>query len=625
MCGIAGFVQPQPGVALEDIEAQLACLVHRGPDAAGQVAGRRGVVGQTRLAIIDLVSGDPPIANEDGRIGVALNGEIYNFRELRAELERDGHTFATSGDTEVIAHLAEDRSPVELARKLDGMFAFAVWDDRRERLVVGRDRMGKKPIYYWADQGRLVFGSEIKAVLAHPAVPRRLEPSAIPAYLTFGYVPTPRTFFEGISSIPPAHVLVCEPGGEPRLEQYWELPVPGVDGVSSADVSLDEAAEHVRALLGAAVERRLVADVPLGAFLSGGIDSSAVVGLMAGLMERPVKTFTIGFDDRDGFDERSYADLVARRFGTEHTPFEVSPDAVDLVERLVWHYDQPFGDSSAVPTFVLSELTRGHVTVALAGDGGDELFAGYERFAAGVAADHYRRMPRLARRAAPELLGALPSRAAGGRVGSLQRFAGQAERGLPDAFRSWISFVEEPRRGELVLEDDDWGLADYQTIWDASSGARPLDRLLDLNMRTYLLDDLLPKVDRMSMAHALEVRAPFLDTALVEFALSLPPSAKARGLSLKRVLKKAMEGLLPSEIIDRRKWGFGVPLDRWFRTDLQAFVDSTLGSKDARVRGHLAPDQIDGLLAEHRSGARDHGHALWTLLTLELFLRREGW
>jgi asparagine synthase (glutamine-hydrolysing) len=295
------------------------------------------------------------------------------------------------------------------------------------------------------------------------------------------------------------------------------------------------------------------------------------------------------------------------------------------VERLVWHYDQPFGDSSAVPTFILSELTRGHVTVALAGDGGDELFAGYERFAAGVAANHYRRMPSLARRLAPELLGALPSRAAGGRVGSLQRFAGQAERGLPDAFRSWISFVEEPRRGELVLEDDDWGLVDYQSIWDASSGARPLDRLLDLNMRTYLLDDLLPKVDRMSMAHALEVRAPFLDTALVEYALRLPPSAKARGLSLKRVLKKAMEGLLPDEIVGRRKRGFGVPLDRWFRSDLQSFVKSALGSKGARVRDHLATDHIDGLLAEHAAGTRDHGHALWTLLTLELFLRREGW
>src|SRR4051794_33433170 len=390
MCGIAGFVQPEPGVALADIEAQLGCLSHRGPDAAGQVGGGRGVVGQTRLAIINLVTGDPPIANEDGTVGVALNGEIYNFRRLRAELEREGHVFASSGDTEVIAHLAEGSSPVELARKLDGMFAFAVWDERRERLVVGRDRMGKKPIYYWAAGGRLVFGSEIKSVLAHPAVPRRLDPSAIPAYLTFGYVPTPRTFFQGIRSIPPAHVLVCEPGGEPRLERYWEPPLPGVDGVSAADVSLDEAAEEVRSLLADAVERRLVSDVPLGAFLSGGIDSSAVVGLMAGVMDRPVKTFTIGFDDHEGYDERSYAELASRRFATEHTAFEVRPDAVELVERLVWHYDQPFGDSSAVPTFVLSELTRGHVTVALAGDGGDELFAGYERFAAGGGARRHR-------------------------------------------------------------------------------------------------------------------------------------------------------------------------------------------------------------------------------------------
>jgi asparagine synthase (glutamine-hydrolysing) len=461
MCGISGIVSPGSGDVTRVVEAQIALLEHRGPDAHGAFAFRHGAIAQNRLAIIDLVTGDPPITNEDGSVAVVLNGEIYNYRELREELRGEGHEFGSQGDTEVIAHLAEQLAPTELARRLDGMFAFAVWDERRQRLVVGRDRVGKKPLYYWAGGGRLVFGSELKALFADPSVPHGLDPDAIPAYLTFGYVPTPRTFFEGVVSLPPGHVLTFEPGGAPLVERYWSPPVASVDGTQTADMSLDEAAAEVRRLLEAAVGRRLISDGPLGAFLSGGIDSSAVVGVMAAQMSTPVKTFTIGFEDQQGFDERPYARLIAERHATEHHEFVVQPHAVDLVERLVWHHDQPFGDSSAVPTFLLSEMTRGHVTVALSGDGGDEGFAGYERFAAGVVAGRLQRLPRPLRSALLAGTAALAGIAPGGRGASVKRFAAVAERGLPDAYRTWISYIQDGERAALLDGGaSDWALRD---------------------------------------------------------------------------------------------------------------------------------------------------------------------
>lgn len=624
MCGISGFVGAFNGsVAVAD--EQLRRLDHRGPDARGRFERGGAVIAQNRLAIIDLATGDPPISNEDDAIGVVLNGEIYNFRALHDELRRDGHAFRSRGDTEVIAHLAEDLEPVELARRLDGMFAFAVWDARRERLILGRDRVGKKPLYYHHAGDTFVFASEIKGVLAHPAVPRELEPRAIPSYLTFGYVPTPHTFFSGVLSVPPGHVLVLGRGKPPELLAYWTPPLPNVDGVEVLDVSPDEARSRIRTGLERAVERRLIADVPLGAFLSGGIDSSAVVAIMARQTGRPVETFTIGFDDREGFDERPYAREVARVYGTAHHEEVVRPNAVDLVERLVWHHDQPFGDSSAVPTFLLSEITRRGVTVALSGDGGDELFGGYERFAAALALRRYGKLPSRAQEALHRGVMMLPRETMGGRVGRVQRFAESAPQGMPDAYRSWLSFVQEPLRGQLLAEPDHWALDDYRGIWESSAGAEPLDRLLNLNLRTYLVDDLLVKVDRMSMAHGLEVRSPFLDTELVDLALRLAPSTKVRGLSLKRVLRSAVADLLPSEILQRGKRGFGVPLDRWFREDLRSYVHSTLGASDARVKHHLAAGPIDAMLAAHAGGRSDHGQTLWMLLTLELFLRREGW
>jgi asparagine synthase (glutamine-hydrolysing) len=623
MCGIAGRVAVG-GRELAPVEAQLSALRHRGPDSTGWFSRGSAAIGQARLAIIDLVTGDPPITNEDGSIGVALNGEIYNFPALRTQLEAEGHRFHTSCDTEVIAHLAEQRKPADIARALDGMFAAAIWDDRRQRLVLIRDRVGKKPLYYWTDGQTIVFGSEIKALLACPDVPRQLNHRAIPAYLTFGYVPTPETFFKDIVSLPPGHVLTFDRAGEVTIDEYWSVPCPGID-TAHLDLGVEEVAVELRSLLRRAVERRLMADVPLGAFLSGGIDSSAIVGLMSELMEQPVRTFTMGFEGDPQFDERDHARRVAHRFRSHHEEFVVRPAAVELVERLVWHHDQPFGDSSAIPTYLLSELTKQEVTVALAGDGGDELFAGYERFAAALLVRGYQRVPAAARDVVSSGLARVPAEGLGGRVGSAQRFIDRGDMGLPDAYLSWLSYADGATRQRLLGRDDLWATSDYAAKWEETDGARYLDRLLNLNFRTYLLDDLLVKVDRMSMAHGLEVRCPFLDRDLIEFAMRIPPNMKVRGPRLKYVLKRAIGDLIPVDLVNRRKRGFGVPLARWFRTDLVPFVDATLGASDARVKEHLHSDALNDVIQTHRAGGRDLSHLLWALLTLEVFLRREGW
>jgi asparagine synthase (glutamine-hydrolysing) len=625
MCGIAGVADWTASDHAPSVERQLDQLGHRGPDSRG-VHARPGVAtGQTRLAVIDLLTGDPPITDETGTVAVALNGEIYNYKKLAEQLRESGHRLATRVDTEVIAHLAEDLAPTELARQLEGMFAFSVWNDRHKRLILCRDRLGKKPLYYWTDGARVVFGSEIKAVLANPMVSSELDADAIPAYLTFGYVPTPNTFFKGVRSVPPGHVLTFDSGRRMHLQRYWEPSVPRPGGPAPLDLSPAEASVETLSRLTAAVERRLIADVPLGAFLSGGVDSSAVVAIMASLGHDPVSTFTIGFEDEEGFDERPYAKIVAERFGTEHFEFVVKPDAVDLVERLVWHHDQPFADSSAVPTFLLSELTRKHVTVALSGDGGDEVFAGYERFAAAMLLPRFQRLPRGLRQLLHTAVRRTPRRLLGGMDRGVRRFLDQSEVPIVDAYREWVGVVPAEWRSSLLPDGSDWAADAFGRIWAATDGAEPLSRLLDLNIRTYLLDDLLPKVDRMSMAHGLEVRSPFLDPDLVEFGLGLRSSVQLRGMAGKRVLKRAVTQLLPDEILGRRKKGFGVPLDRWFRTELRAYLESMIGASTARVRSHVDGEALDSMLAEHKAGVGNHRDSLWALLTLEVFLRAKGW
>ncbi len=628
MCGIAGYVQPDPisGDDARQVLRQLQLLQHRGPDSEGMVLKGRAALGQARLAVIDLVTGDPPITNEDGSIAVAFNGEIYNFRTLRDRLKRNGHSLATDGDTEVIVHLAEELSPVQLARELDGMFAFALWDDRKRQLVLARDRFGKKPLFWWRRNKTLVFASEIKAVLAHQAVPRELNEQALVPYLTFGYVPTPDTFFAGVNSLAPGHVLVMSDGGEPEVSEYWRPPLPPRRSRLNRGPTLDEAIGETRRRVRDAVERRLISDVPLGAFLSGGIDSSVIVAAMAERSTGPIKTFSVGFEDTEGFDERVHARLVAKRFGTEHVEFVVRPDAAELVEKLVWHHDQPFGDSSAIPTYLLCERTREHVTVALSGDGGDELFAGYERFAAGLIFANYLRLPERGRHKLSEMAGRLPPASSKSRVDSVRRLLSNAGPDLLQTYAEWIAPVPAPLRSVLVGTDQSGadGLRSYRDVWTQSEGAPLLARLLDLNARTYLLDDLLVKADRMSMAHGLEVRSPLLDHQLAEYVFRLPGHLKIRGPRLKYLLKRAFADVLPPSTLGRRKQGFGVPLDRWFRTDLRAFAHAKLGP-DARVRHMLSSAAIDEMLVSHDSGRRNLGHAIWTLLTLELFLRREGW
>jgi asparagine synthase (glutamine-hydrolysing) len=381
----------------------------------------------------------------------------------------------------------------------------------------------------------------------------------------------------------------------------------------------------VRRLLRDAVDKRLMSDVPLGAFLSGGVDSSAVVALMARLSPSTVRTFTIGFEDDEGFDERPFARDLAARYGTDHTEFVVNPEKAELIERLVWHHDQPFGDSSALPTFLLSELTRRHVTVALSGDGGDEVFAGYERLAAAAAVGRLATVPPPMVAAASRAAGRLPASLLRGRGASVQRMLDRTGEGLPWALLSWVSYLPREARDRLLPGASDWGYDDYGRIWAETEGVDVRDRILDLNLRTYLLDDLLPKADRMSMAHGLEVRSPFLDHELLEFVARLPPDYKMRAWSLKRVLKEAVRDIVPRELLHRRKRGFGVPLDRWFRTDLRGYAEGMLTAPSARVHEHLSEAGLRSLVAEHMSGTAGHGHALWTLLTLEVFLRQEGW
>jgi asparagine synthase (glutamine-hydrolysing) len=623
VCGIAGVA----GFNLDEASVlnQLGLLRHRGPDSAGLHTGAGAIVGQSRLAVIDVLGGDPPITDEGGTIGVAFNGEIYNFRALQRDLRARGHDLKTDCDTEVIAHLAEDHEPASLCLLLDGMFAFAVWDEPRGRLVLGRDRLGKKPLYYWqGPDHEIVFGSEIKAVLADPRVPRRISSDAVDAYLAFGYVPTPHTFYAEVRSVPPGHVLVARRGAPAEVRPYW---VPGVR--TRAEVrgamGLAEAGVEVRRVLRSAIDKRLVADVPLGAFLSGGVDSSAIVALMAELTTQPVKTFTIGFEDDEGFDERPYAREVSRRFGTDHTEFVVNPDKAELIERLVWHHDQPFGDSSALPTYLLSELTRRHVTVALSGDGGDELFGGYERFPAALAVDALRRLPSGLTAAVTRTLEWVPPALLRGRHASVRRLLRRIDVGLPGALLAWVGFVSPEWQERLRPGRSHWGEADYERIWEETTGASPLDRVLLLNLRTYLLDDLLPKADRMSMAHGLEVRSPLLDDDVVELAFKLPPTLKVRGWARKRVLKEAVRDLLPADLLNRRKRGFGVPLDRWFREDLRSYAEGTLTGSGARIGQLVDHEAVRTLVAEHMGGRANHGHAIWSLLTLEVFLRQEDW
>jgi asparagine synthase (glutamine-hydrolysing) len=626
MCGICGVLHldgaPIPASVLAGMTDAVA---HRGPDAEGRIMlprdGERGRVrvglGHRRLAIIDLSpAGAQPMTNEDESLWIVLNGEIYNFRELRADLEAR-HPFKSQSDTEVILHLYEERGE-ECVRALDGMFAFALWDARRERLLLARDRAGKKPLFYAATPQAFVFGSEVKAVLRHPAVPATPALESIPHFFAFGYAPPGESFYRGVAELPPAHWMTVEAGQAPTVRRYWAHPAPA--RVSTAPTEHD-AITRVRELVTAAVAKRLIADVPLGAFLSGGMDSSVVVAVMSRLTGGPVRTFSLGFAGDAAFDETPYARAVARHVGSEHTEFIVDPKAVDLVERLVYHHDGPFGDSSAIPTFLVSELARRQVTVALNGDGGDEVFAGYPRFQGAMAAEL---LPRPLARLGRAVAGRLPEPTGYHHpLRRAQRFFDAAALPLLPRLREWTSVFgadlgrllrPELRAAVARLDFPDGVVAE-------TGGGSALSRVLYVNFMTYLPGDLLVKMDRTSMAHGLETRSPLLDTALVEYVAGLPDHFKLRRTATKWILKRAFADMLPPAILARPKRGFGVPLGTWFRGELRDYLRDMLTHPGARAHAYVEPAYVRTLVDEHLSARHDHGHRLWTLLTFEVWLR----
>jgi asparagine synthase (glutamine-hydrolysing) len=645
MCGIAGIVDPTGApVDPEVLRRMTRALTSRGPDGEGFWFAPGVGLGHRRLSVIDLSSaGTQPMGGEDDTVQVTFNGEIYNFASLVDELSAAGHKFRSHCDTEVLVHGYEQWGEGLLDR-IDGMFAFAIWDSRKRRLFAARDRMGKKPLY-WAAVPRggglpplFAFGSELKALLDVPGIDRSVDPQALTRYLAFEYVPAPYSIIRGVRKLDASQCLSLDLGGaagphaQPVVRRYWDLPFPE----RHAPRREEEAAEELRSLLTRAVKRRLVSDVPLGVFLSGGIDSSTVVALMAAVGGHGgIKSFSIGFSDAS-FDETSHARVIARQFGTEHREEHLTPQSLlQILPDVMSFLDEPLADASIIPTYLLARFTRQHVTVALGGDGGDELFAGYPTFKAEkMARDFYDRLPgaigslgaSVARRAA----GLLP---AGTDYFSLDFKVNQFLRGVsatgPRRHQRWMSSFLPEEQETLVKADirrqaGPDPLADLESRRAATSARDSWDVIMDYYCRFYLAGDINVKVDRAAGAVGLEARAPFLDTDVVRFACSLPPELRMDGLTTKRILKKAMRGILPDDILDRPKQGFGVPVARWMKEDLQPLMREELHPEKIRREGFFEPTEVSRILDEHVSGRRDHRKQLWTLLVFEQWLRGYG-
>jgi asparagine synthase (glutamine-hydrolysing) len=624
MCGIVGVWSPHGAGDRQTVERNLAhmaaAVAHRGPDGQGVWADGKIGLGHARLAVIDLTdAAAQPMTDFRGELRIVHNGEIYNYRDLRAELAGLGHRFKSQSDTEVMIE-AYRRWGLDMLTRLNGMFAFALWDPAAGRLVLARDRVGQKPLYYAQIGDKLLFGSEIKAILAWPGVARAPNFEAIHQYLTYQYVPAPLTAFGGIRKLPPASFMTIDANGRREIQTYWSLSRPRRE---PRRLARDWHGE-LRDRFDVAVKRRLVSDVPLGAFLSGGIDSASVVAAMARVSTAPVKTFTIGFDD-PGFDERRHAKCVSDRYGTEHHEFVVRPDAVSVLPKLVWHYGEPFADSSAVPTYYLSELARDHVTVALNGDGGDENFLGYPRYVGAWLGGWVDRLPAPARRVLAAAGAAMPGETSQLRIlRYVRRFLIEADQGDVGRYGKWITFFSAQQKDRLYgdalrdcLDSDPLSRLDTWFAGDAPVAARAAFA----DIHSYLPDDLLVKVDVASMAHGLEARSPFLDHELMEFAATIPAREKLRRWQTKAVLKSAMADRLPRQLLHRRKMGFGVPIDRWLREELREMTCDTLLSDRAGARGLFRPAEIRLLLDDHMSGRRANHYRIWALLFLELWFR----
>lgn len=630
MCGIAGMYRldgsPLPPEASAQVQAMCESMAHRGPDGWGVWQDGPVCLGHRRLSIIDLSGGSQPMHSQDNRLHVTFNGEIYNYATLRRELEQQGARFATSSDTESIlcgyGHWGTD-----CLDHFEGMFSFALWDAREQRLFLARDRFGKKPLFHTVQDGVLYFASELSALRQIPGLSFTLSHDAVMRYLAYGYVPTPQTLYAEVHSLPPSHCALWQ-NGSSRVERYWDLPCP--DEGEKRDER--ELMSELRALLAQAVRRRMVSDVPLGVFLSGGIDSSIVTGIMARQSTVPIKTFSIGFREAS-YDESRYAAIVARAFGTNHhVQILEASECADILPDVISRLDVPLADASVAPTWLLSRLTRQHVTVALGGDGADELWAGYENYYAFSIAEHFNRWPGVIRLPVERLTRLLPSSA--GYVNLrlatdiflrgahtrpefrlqslLAPFAAAAQRDILDP-----GFAESALLDDAVLFASTGGHYDH---WQPRSAASPLARIFHVYARQFLLDDILVKVDRCSMLHSLEVRAPFLDRAVAEFTARLPVRHKLRGVKGKYLLKKAVDDLLPHEILHRGKRGFQIPVAEWLRTRLRPLVEDMLGEEHLRQQGIFNPAAVRQLVDSHCSGKADLRQPLWTLLVLQLWL-----
>ncbi len=615
MCGIAGIAslqeRPLPDAPIAEAMCQL--IVHRGPDDQGIYADRQAQIGMRRLSIIDLAGGHQPIHNEDKSIWIVFNGEIYNFKELRRELQQCGHSFYTNSDTECIVHAYEQYGD-QCFSKLRGMFGIAILDLARNRLVLARDRLGKKPLYYTRTaDGYLAFASELKSMFAVPGFAPTVSKSATREYFSLGYVPAPGTIYDDVLKLPPAHYLVFE-RGTVATQRYWKLDFRPKWQDDEATLS-----RRLREHLDEAVRLRLVSDVPFGAFLSGGIDSSVVAALMARHLSSPVKTFTIGFNE-DAFNEIPDARRIAEHIGAEHHELVVTPDAIGMVEDLAWYCDEPFGDASSIPTFIVSRMAVAHVKMVLSGDGGDEGFAGYERYRKYM---QLRKMARLSLGMAGPAL-SLAGTAAGGSLGiRLQRIADRMALPYPERYLSGVALSTAADVNPL-LSADVAGLDPYARIRDHFGRTdidEEMERILSGDMDTYLVDDILVKVDRMTMANSLEARAPLLDHVLLEFCARLPFPLKNNGRVGKYLLKKVAADLLPAECLQKRKQGFGIPLAKWFRADLKPLMLDLLADRSFRQRGIFNVEGVRACYERHLSGLQDFSELLWLVLTYEMWAR----
>jgi asparagine synthase (glutamine-hydrolysing) len=624
MCGICGVVSLQPNAPADrSILLQMnASLRHRGPDDEGYYEDDQVGLAMRRLSIIDLQTGQQPISNESGDIWVVHNGEIYNFQKVRAALEQRGHIFKTQTDTEIIVHAYEEYGE-ECVTHFNGMFAFALWDARERRLLLARDRLGIKPLYYWPGPDNLVFGSELKTLLFHPDVPREVDLAALDLFLTLEYIPAPRTIYQGVFKLLPGHLLVVEKG-KLKVTQYWDVPY---QPISQSEA---ECGEILSGLIKESVRLHLISDVPIGAFLSGGIDSSTIVGFMSQSANEPVRTFSIGFED-DTYDELPYAEAVAKHFGTKHRVEVLKSDQTDLVEELVAHFDEPFADTSVFPTFLVSKLASREVKVVLSGDGGDELFAGYDTYLAEKLDRYYGRLPRPLRQQVLPKFAAwlLPQPAKKGLINKVKRMV---EGGAFDPalqHTRWMMFLNSSEKNSLYRSDLRATLYDHLTtdlFQNYFEKANHFDRLAQqqyVDVKTYLADDILTKVDRMSMAMSIEARVPLLDYHIVEFALNLPAQMKLHGARTKSILRQAVKTMVPPSILDKPKEGFSIPMKHWLRTSLKPMMLDLLSRDVLQKHGYFDHQVVAGWIREHLEGRANHSHRLWSLMVFEMWHHNE--